>query len=326
MEISATISVERLIRRISSVLVSDAMRRIRGYRRGPMARRLLKESAAAGAFAVIFLTQWLPAQQTRSTAGPPPGWPVTGSIPSHGDSVPDATLTQQHPDVARMEEPCSLWTVSGVQGATVSAARLQVPGKAKSEYRKACADLKGNKLPSAEEHFRKAVQDYAQYADAWVLLGQILAAEKRIEDARRACSQASSVNSDYAPAYLCLAEVTAQQQAWDQSLSLANRALTLDPDEDVYGHFYSAMAEFYLDHLPAAERNALQAIEADHLHRVPRAHLLLAQIYGAKHDFYAAAAELRAYLKVAPNSPDSAGVKKSLAELEAQTPRQADQR
>jgi tetratricopeptide (TPR) repeat protein len=315
MEIPASILVQQVPRGISG-----AMRRNTGYKRPFVARLFLREVALCS-FAVIFFTSSLPAQQSRSTAGPPPGWPVTNSIPRHGDTVPDATLGSQPVDTARTGESCSLWAVVGAQGATVSAARLQVPGKAKDEYRKACGDLKGNKPSSAEEHLRKAVRDYPQYTDAWVLLGQVLAAAKRIEDARGACSQASSVDSDYAPAYLCLAEVSAQQQKWDQTLDLAEHALALDRVENVYGHFYSAMAEFHLSDLPAAERNALQTIDADRLHRVPQAHLLLAQIYGARHNLPDAAAQLRAYLKVAPNSPDSAGVRKSLAELEGQTPK-----
>jgi tetratricopeptide (TPR) repeat protein len=142
-----------------------------------------------------------------------------------------------------------------------------------------------------------------------------------MEEARGACSQGSSVDSHYAPAYLCLADVAAQQEEWNQTLDLADRALALDPVQDVYVYFYSAMAQFHLSHLPVAERNALKTIDADHLHRVPQVHLLLAQIHRAKHDFFGAAAQLRAYLKVAPSSPNSAGVRKSLAELEGQMPK-----
>src|SRR5215469_17700114 len=51
------------------------------------------------------------------------------------------------------------------------------------------------------------------------------------------------------------------------------------------------------------------------------AHLLLAQVYEAKHDPASEAAQLRAYLKVAPNSPYSASVRKSLLQLEGQIPK-----
>ena len=312
MEMPANLCVEQGARRISGIRVSGAMRRNLGYRGLLVATLLLKEMAVC-AFAVVFLTPSLPAQQDTT-----PGWPLHNSAPDH--ALPDA-VGPQPPNITDTDESCLLWTVAKVQGPTISAATLKVPGKARGEYRKGCTDLKAKKLASAEDHLRKAVQEYPQYAAAWVLLGQVLIAGNRIGEARSACSQASGVDSSYAPAYLCLADVAAQVNEWHQTLDLADRALTLDPVQNVYGNFYSAMAQFHLSNLPAAERNALETIDADHLHRLPQTHLLLAQIYGAKHDFYGVSVQLRAYLRVAPSSPDSALVRKSLAELEVQTPK-----
>jgi tetratricopeptide (TPR) repeat protein len=304
MEMPANLCVEQVARRISGIRVSGAMRRNLGYR-GLLARLLLKGMAVC-AFALVFLTPSLPAQQDTT-----PGWP--------DHALPDA-VGLQRPNIADTDESCLRWSVARVKGSTISAATLKVPGKARGEYRKACSDLKVGKLASAEDHLRKAVQEYPQYAAAWALLGQVLVAGNRIGEGRSACSQASSVDSSYGPAYLCLADVAAQLNEWHETLDLADRALTLDPVQNVYGNFYSAMAQFHLGNLPAAERNALETIDADHLHRVPQTHLLLAQIYGAKHDFYGASVQLRAYLRAAPSSPDSAVVRKSLAELEAQSP------
>lgn len=312
MEIPANLRIEQVARRISVIRVSGAMRRNLGYRGLLVARLLLREIAVC-ALAVVFLTPSLPAQQATT-----PGWPLHNSAPDH--ALPDA-VDPQPPNIADMDESCLRWTAAKVKGPTISAATLKVPGKAKGEYRKGCSDLKVRKLASAEDHLRKAVQEYPQYAAAWALLGQVLAAGNRIEEARSACSQASGVDSSYVPAYLCLADIAAQLNEWHQTLDLADRALTLDPVQNVYGNFYIAMAQFHLSNLPAAERNALETIDADRSHRVPQTHLLLAQIYGAKHDFHGVSVQLRAYLRVAPNSPDSVAVRKSLAELEGQTPK-----
>jgi tetratricopeptide (TPR) repeat protein len=311
MEMLANLSVEQVARRISGIRVSGAMRRNLGYR-GLLAARLLLKEMAVCAFAVGFLTPSLPAQQDTT-----PGWPLHNSAPDH--ALPDA-VGLERPTSADTDESCLRWTVAKAKGPTISAATLKVPGKAKGEYRKACSDLKVGKLASAEDHLRKAVQEYPQYAAAWALLGQVLVTGSRIEEGRSACSEASGVDSSYVPAYLCLADAAAQLNEWHATLDLADRALTLDPVENVYGNFYSAMAQFHLGNLPAAERNALATIDADHLHRVPQTHLLLAQIYGAKHDLSGASVQLRAYLRAAPSSPDSAAVRKSLAELERQSP------
>ena len=281
--------------------------------RGRLLTRLLLNELALCVFAVVFLTPALAAQQDTT-----PGWPLHSSAPDH--ALPDA-VGSQPPNIIEADESCLLWTAAKVQRAMIGAATLKVPGKARGEYEKGCSDLKGKKLASAEDHLRKAVQEYPQYAAAWALLGQVLDAANRIEEARTACVQASGADSSYVPAYLCLADIAAQSKDWQQTLDQANRALALDPVQNLYGNFYSAMAQFHLSNLPAAERNALETIDADHRHRVPQAHLLLAQIYGANHDLDGVSVQLRAYLKVAPNSPDAAAVRKRLAEIKAQDPK-----
>lgn len=262
-------------------------------------------------FVVVFLTSPLWAQQT----GGIPGWPKRSSGSDHATPDPVAPLPPNIPD---RDESCLLWTVTPVPAPTISATALQVPGKARGEFKKGCSDLKSKKLGDAENHLRKALDEYRQYAAAWVLLGQVLEAGNRVAEARTACSQASIVDPDYAQAYLCLADVAGRLREWQVALDQAERALALDPRRNAYGYLYSAMAHFYLAQLPDAEKNALNAIDADQLHRVPQAHLLLAHIYTTNHDLPAAAAQLRAYLEIVPNAPNSAPVKKTLAELESE--------
>src|SRR5277367_4510880 len=304
----------RVARGIFQIGVSSVPRRKLLNRVVRVARRLAREPVIC-AFAVLALAQSLPAQDSSGGAGP--GWPLHDSAPNHANA--DAVGTLPPVATAERDESCLIWTVTDVHAApTIKAGELQVPEKAKGEFRKGCGDFRSRKLATAESHLRRAVEVYPQYAAAWVLLGQTLEAASRTEDARGACSQASTVDAQYAPAYLCLADVEGQMHEWQQALESADRALAIDPVQDVYGNFYSAMAHFHLGHLPVAERNAQQAIDADHFHRVPQAHLLLAQIYGAKHDLHGEAVQLRAFLKIAPNSPYAAGVRKSLAEVEGQ--------
>jgi tetratricopeptide (TPR) repeat protein len=214
-----------------------------------------------------------------------------------------------------------LWAAVLAPPNAVSTATLQIPGKARGEYDKGCGDLRNRKFESAENHLRKAVELYPRYAGALVLLGQLLAVRSRVEEARGVCSQASTVDPDFVPAYLCLADVSGQLRNWNQTLEFADHALKLDPVQNFYGHFYMAVAQFHLSQLPGAEKNALQAVDDDHLHRLPQAHLLLAQIYGTRHDLKNVATQLRAYLQVAPNSQDAPDVRKRLEDLEGQISR-----
>ena len=225
---------------ISGAFVLGAMRRGLRYG-GPLVARLLLKELAVCAFGVGLLAATLAAQSDSSASGTTPGWPLHNPAPTH--ATPDA-VGVPIANVVDRDEFCLLWTVGEAPARTVNAATLRVPGKARGEYNKGCSDLKGKKLASAESHLRKAVQDYPHYAAAWVLLGQVLEAGDRME-ARGASSRASDADPEYAPAYLCLADVFGQLQQWNQALDQVDRALKLDPAQNVYGDFYSAMAHFH---------------------------------------------------------------------------------
>jgi tetratricopeptide (TPR) repeat protein len=214
-------------------------------------------------------------------------------------------------------ESCNSWTESSTHGPTVSVTRLAVPGKASSEYQKGCGALKDKKLSDAEEHERSAIRLYPSYAAAWVLLGQVLDAENKRDDGRMACSQARSVDPSYVAPYLCLANFAATEENWQEVSMLSGSALTLDPAGNAYSFYYAADAAFHLGDLTKAEKDAQNSITLDKWRHLAQAHLLLAEIYKAKADLIGQAAQLREYLKIAPNSPDSAGVKTTLAQLQA---------
>jgi tetratricopeptide (TPR) repeat protein len=260
----------------------------------------------------------LPAQQSSSSSGATPGWPMHDSAPRHG--LPDAVGTAPEKS-SQNTGSCLLWTVASAPANTVSTAALQIPGKARAEYEKACGDLRDAKFETAENHLHKAIQFYPKYADAMVLLGQLLAAHNRVDDAVGLCSQAAGVDPDFVPAYLCLADTSGQLRHWDQTQEFADHALKLNPMQNCYGHFYLAVAQFHLSQFSGAEKNALQTIDDDHQHRLPQAHLLLAQIYGNRNDLKNVASQLRAYLQVAPKSPDAPNVRKRLEDIESQVPR-----
>ena len=120
------------------------------------------------------------------------------------------------------EEAGLRWTVAGVQGATISIARLEVPKGARKDFDSACSALKDKKLPAAEDRVRKAIEKYPNYVTAWVMLGQILNTKQQPTEARDACSHALTADANYVPAYLCMADVTYGEG------SLVTTLITLD--------------------------------------------------------------------------------------------------
>jgi len=236
--------------------------------------------------------------------------PTLGTGPDSGDVYQLTTA-----------EACNSWTESGVHSPAVSVSRLRIPGKAAGEYQKACGALKKKELPSAEEHARKALQIYPDYAAAWVVLGQILKAEHKTDDARGACLQAQKVDSGYVAPYLCLAEFAAQEKDWPEMARLAERAMAMDPVNNFYALYYSASAAFYGDRPAEAESKALDAVKLDKWNQLPQLHMLLARIYAGQGNARAEAAQLRQYLKLAPSAEDSAEARSTLASLEAAPPK-----
>ena len=211
---------------------------------------------------------------------------------------------------------CSIQPFPGLSS-VVTVDSLEIPPQAQKQYHAACSALKSNKLASSEQHLRKAVQLYPKYVAGWVMLGQILEAQQKTDQARSACSQAAKADPNYAASYLCLAEIAGREEKWDEVLRATTRALELDPLHDPYAYFFSAIAYFSLKQFAEAEKRALKAEELDREHYEPRVQFLLGQIYKATNDPMNAAAQLREYLKYAPNAQDSETVKKDLAKLEA---------
>lgn len=217
------------------------------------------------------------------------------------------------------EDNCFLPPLSGPLPTTVGISDLQIPTKARREHWDGCVALKNNKIADAENHLRKAVKQWPKYWAAWVVLGQVLQAEQKTNEARDACSQPLAGNANYLPAYLCLADISARSESWDKVLALSIRALAIDPTTVAVAYDYNAAANLHLHNLPEAEKSALRAAEIDKSNTDPRVHFLLAQIYEAKGDRVAEAAQLHEYLKYASNPDDAAMVRKYLANLDQQT-------
>ncbi len=208
-----------------------------------------------------------------------------------------------------------MWPLTGVRAPTDGFASLKVSGQARKDFQRACKAANEKRLSKAEEQLRRALQADAQYPAAWLLLGQVLKAQQKPEDARGACGQALKVDPNYLPADLCLADLSALEQKWEEMLHFANTSIALDPVNNFRAYFYAAGAYFGQRRLPEAEKNALKAAELDKAQREPRTHFLLAQIYEMQHEPEAEASELREYLKSATDPQDVAMVKKYLADL-----------
>ena len=287
-----------------------------------LACRLLPFTCFVSALSFI---QFAIAQQANPSPYPSNPSIDSGEIrtPPSGDLSDQVHTRNAHvapiaPKPSAQDDSCLLPPLNLAPTPRIAAAQLQISAKARKEYQAACTAQKGNKPADFEKHLRKAVEESPNYSAAWVTLGQMLAAQQHPDEARDACSQASSSDSTYVPAYLCLADIAARAHDWEQVNKLSSRALELDPGGNAVAYEYNAAANLNLHHLEEAEKSGLRAAEIDQDHREPRVYFVLAQIYEAKGDTAAEAAQLRTYLQFAKDPGDIAAVKQYLAALEKQ--------
>jgi len=254
------------------------------------------------------------AQANHGSATKEPGSLIRSPLPQVPDDRVKGPDTAAPPPVAA-DESCFMWPLTGIRSSTAGVASLQVPGPARKDFQRACSAAADKKLAKAEELLRKTLHADGQYPAAWVLLGQVLKAEQKTDDARNACAQALRADPNYIAAELCLADLCAVEHRWEEMLRYADTAVALDPTNDPHAYFYTAGAYFGLHRLPEAEKNALKAIGIDKANREPRAHFLLAQIYEIESKPDAEADQLKEYLKSATDPQEVAMVRKYLAEL-----------
>jgi|HubBroStandDraft_2_1064218.scaffolds.fasta_scaffold84973_2 tetratricopeptide (TPR) repeat protein len=246
---------------------------------------------------------------------PPPLEPGTEPNSEPGVFFP---TTQPIPKpVMTEDEACLPWALADVRGATVSAARLAVPAKARSQYEKACGSYKKKKFTEAEQHARDAIEQYSNYSAAWVMLGQVLEGEQKMQEAHDACSKPMSVDPSYLPPYLCLAGLLDRQKQWSDLLALSDRFRGVNSSGDLYAYYYRGLALFQLRNFPDAQKSVLQAIAIDTEHHQPGLNFLLAQIYGEQGDLVDAKLQIQQFQKFSNSKQDKDSAKEYLSELQS---------
>jgi len=221
--------------------------------------------------------------------------------------------------------------VTKVDGSTVSAIPYKAPKEARRAYEKGIEAEKKAKLADAQKYFEAAVKIYPDSANAWFQLGAVLQKENQPDAARKAFTQATTIDTKYLPPYLGLASLAYETQNWAEVLDLTNHILGLDPlnraavvnyilDLDPINlgdaYFYNAMANYKLHKVADAERSGLQAEHLDLRTHFPQLHLLLAEIFAAKSQYGMAIAQMENYLALVPQAQDADHVREQLAQLQ----------
>ncbi len=245
--------------------------------------------------------------------GPGPVLQTAG--PGFAQATTSPTMPTDYSQVIKAEA-CESWTAAAVNSPTVSVTRLAVPGKAGDEFQKACGKLRDHNFAAAEDHARRAVEIYPDYAAAWVVLGQALTAENKDNEAAQACKQAMKVDPTYVAPYICLAQFAERTNHWDDVYTFSDHARSLDPANDPYVYFYKTMADIHSKRYAQAELDGRIAERLDNRNQIPKLHLLLAEVYRATDDNRAEAIELQRFLELSPHDSEWETARSTLAEIQ----------
>ncbi|MDE3197213.1 MAG: tetratricopeptide repeat protein [Acidobacteriota bacterium] len=209
-----------------------------------------------------------------------------------------------------------LHRVFAIEGVSVSSTSLNAPKKARDEYESGLKALRSGRTDTAAKDFERAIAAYPGYANAWLDLGRARQQLGTSAAARDAWKKAIELDPKLTGAYVELGLDAGLSHEWKGATQYLDKALRLDPVSYPDAWFGDAVAHYYLGENDAAEKSAREAVRLDPKGRNPRAGYVLGMILARKGDRAGAAAELRGYLKAAPQAPDAALVKAQLAQIE----------
>ena len=209
-----------------------------------------------------------------------------------------------------------LHRIAATEGKTVSATTLAAPKGARKSLQKGLDLEKKRKIAEAQASLQEAVDAYPRFAEGWFELGRVQAVQGQFDAARESFDHAIQSDSGYVPPYIEIAKLELRAQKWQELADITDKAVRLDPFGFPQEFFLNAVANYNLHRVDAAEQSARRAEKLDTRHQIPQVSHLLGAILADRHDFAGAAAEMRDYLKFAPQATDAAAVRSQLDELE----------
>lgn len=202
------------------------------------------------------------------------------------------------------------------EGTTVSAVSLTAPREARRAFDKGMQANKKGKSDEAEKEFQKAVDLYPHFANAWNELGRIQLSHDQKDAARRSFETAIKADPKYVNPYLQLSIVQMETKKWQELADTTAMAVKLDPFDYPVAYLYNAVGNWNLKNVDAAEKSILEAERLDSQHTLVDVSRLKGLILLQRRDYPAAAEQMRAFLKAAPESVEAAKIRVLLGQVE----------
>ena len=200
-----------------------------------------------------------------------------------------------------------------VPSGEISVEDYSIPEKARQEFAKGEAALRKKKPEDGAKHFLNAVKSYANYPQAYRMLGEAYLQEKDWKRAETALRHSIALEPKLAASYVDLGAVKNQEQNYPAAEEALKKGLELSPDATPakYELAKTYWAEGrWLDAAPYAEATVKAVPD------LAAAHALLGNILLRERNAPGALKEYQEYLRLDPDGPMAAGVRDTIAEIE----------
>jgi tetratricopeptide (TPR) repeat protein len=199
---------------------------------------------------------------------------------------------------------------------TVSASELSIPPKAQKEFDKGVDAFSSGDNKKAEDSFKKAIESYPNYADAYSNLGVLYIKTGQQQKAKDAFTRAVTVDNKFVPGYVNLARLSFADHKYPETERTLGKALAINPDN------LDALALLATtEYMNKENEKALAHIR--HIHSLPGheavsgVHLVAAEILMAENERDQAIDQYLAFLHESPNDLRVPAVRKTLAQMKA---------
>ena len=199
-----------------------------------------------------------------------------------------------------------------VEGDSVDVRDMKVPKKAMKEYEKGVELLRERKAPESVTHFRKAIEVYPAFDDAYMQLCLAYIRQRSVADAQRTLEEAIAANPKNWRALNLLGRMSRRQKQYDKTVELLTRSLAIKEDSWV-AHVEMGEALAGLHRMEEAFPHVARAHELRT--EEPGIHQLYYNILIKRNQYDAALKELDEFIRLFPEHTLTAKAKQQRTAL-----------
>ena len=185
------------------------------------------------------------------------------------------------------------------RASTVPANKAAVPEAARKAYDEGVASLQADPAKSVE-HFRRAIQEFPKFAEAYMMLGYAELRRGEKGEAIAALSKAVELNPELAQAQLLLGKTYLDDKKPQEAEKPLRQSVRLDPKSSE-AHLRLAHCLHLLKKPDEALRHARRALELPNASTLT--HLLIAEIHESRNEKKEALEALEKFEKADPQNP-----------------------